>query len=172
MVTQLGRPYCDCSMTFNAKKKKSRSQLVLLDLSAVFDTTDNNTLVKRTEHTFGIANTALQWLKSYLDNRSQFISVGGVQFKTVYNQFSILQGLYFGPCLFSLYVAPIAAVIRSHGVNHAQYANDTQLYILLTYDAELVTLSNCFEAVYNWFTANGLNPESKQIRSYGYRRRC
>ena len=46
---------------------------------------------------------------------------------------------------------------RSHGIYHAQYADDTQLYISLTSDAELlVTLNNCFQAVHNWFTANGL----------------
>ena len=61
-----------------------------------------------------------------------------------------------GPCLFSMYVAPVAAVIRSFGVNHAQYADDTQLYISLKSETELQTINKCFEAVHLWFAANGL----------------
>ena len=45
--------------------------LVLLDLSAAFDTVNHEILLRRLETTFGITGTALQWLSSYLGNRSQ-----------------------------------------------------------------------------------------------------
>ena len=38
--------------------------LVLLDLSAAFDTVDHEVLLRRPEVTFGIADTALQWFRS------------------------------------------------------------------------------------------------------------
>ena len=47
---------------------KARTLLLQLDLSA--DTLDSETLFKRLEHTFGISGCALQWLISYLENRS------------------------------------------------------------------------------------------------------
>ena len=43
--------------------------LVLLDSSAAFDTVDHEVLLRRLEVTFGIADTALQWFRSYLAGR-------------------------------------------------------------------------------------------------------
>ena len=126
-------------------------------------------------HRVNCFNLLIQLLAFKVNKRcykSQFVSVEGVQSETVYNQFGIPQGSCLGPCLFSLCVAPIADVIRSHGVNHAQYAYNTQLYISLTSDAELVALNNCFKAssiqlVHRKWTS----PKSKQIRSNGHRHR-
>ncbi|HSN24164.1 MAG TPA: reverse transcriptase domain-containing protein, partial [Methylomicrobium sp.] len=86
---------------YTAADNKTRSLLVLLDLSSAFDTIDISTLIRRVENTYGITGTALQWLQSYVNKRSQFVSVGGVRSKTVNNQFGIPQGSCLGPCLFS-----------------------------------------------------------------------
>ena len=50
--------------------------LVLLDLSAAFDTVNHEILLRRLETTFGITGTALQWFSSYLGNRSQRVVFG------------------------------------------------------------------------------------------------
>ena len=69
-----------------------------------------------------------------------------------------------GPILFTLYVAPVANVITSHGVCHLQYADDTQLYVALKNEDSIVKLQNFANDVYNWFAQNGLslNPEKSE----------
>ena len=45
--------------------------LVLLDLSAAFDTVDHDILLQRLQVTFGICDVAHRWIQSYLSGRTQ-----------------------------------------------------------------------------------------------------
>ena len=47
--------------------------LLLLDLSAAFDTIDLSTLIHRLQHWLGILSTALNLLSSFLSDRSQTV---------------------------------------------------------------------------------------------------
>ena len=57
--------------------KQHVTLLVLLDLSAAFDTVDHNVLLSRLHSKFGISGTALEWFRSYLNGRSQRVMVQG-----------------------------------------------------------------------------------------------
>ena len=49
--------------------------LVLLDLSATFDTTDHSILLKRLQDEVGISDLSYQWFQSYLAYTYQFNQV-------------------------------------------------------------------------------------------------
>ena len=50
--------------------------VVLLDLSAAFDTLDHHILLDRLKQTYGLTDKVHQWLASYLGGRTQLVKVG------------------------------------------------------------------------------------------------
>ena len=103
--------------------------LVLLDLSAAFDTVDHTLLVTRLSTCFGFHGTVLKWLKSYLSSRKLFVKVGNSHSSQRALKCGVPQGSVLGPLLYLLYTSPIADIINDHGLSYHLYADDTQLYI-------------------------------------------
>ena len=101
--------------------------LVLLDLSAAFDTVNHDILHRRLETTFGITGTALQWFSSYLGNRSQRVVFGDGVSESFYLACGVPQGSCLGPPLFTLYASKLLEVIKHHLPSAHAYADDTQL---------------------------------------------
>jgi hypothetical protein len=153
-----------------------RTALIQLDLSAAFDTIDINTLLRRLRYAFGISGPALNWIASYTSGRKQSVRVGQQQSSDIKLEHGVPQGSVLGPLLFTLYVSSVAHVIGSFGVNHAQYTDDTQLYIALKDGNTQSTLTSCISAVHHWLDLNGLamNPDKTEaiVIGTGARRRA
>ena len=103
-----------------ALDKNTSTMLVLLDLSAAFDTIDHSTLLHRLEHYVGFGGTALGWLESYLTDRTQFVHHEGAESKHCKLRFGVPQGSVLGPLLFAIYMLPLG-----FGISFHCYADDT-----------------------------------------------
>ena len=88
------------------------SFLVLLDLSAAFDTVDHNILLRRLETSFGVTGDALKWFDSYLSGRTQRVIVDG-KLSECHLSFGVPQGSCLGPLLFSVYASKLFEVFES-----------------------------------------------------------
>ena len=88
--------------------------LVLLDLSAAFDTIDHDTLLSCLSARFGFAGSALKLFRSYLQDHFQSVKIGSSLSNLFKLKFGVPQGSVLGPLLFSLYTTPLGQVIRKY----------------------------------------------------------
>ena len=143
-----------------AVDKGNEAVLILLDYTAAFDTIDHTLLLHRLENDFFITGTVLDWIRSYLHNRSQRVIINDTPSVTFPLICGVPQGSVIGPLLFVLYTSPLSKVIDSHrGIHHAMYADDTQIYITLKpngKDEAVQKLSSCLEDIRVWSHNNRL----------------
>lgn len=101
--------------------------MVLLDLSAAFDTLNHDTLLLRLQKDFGLSDTVLEWFRTYIFGRKQQVTTGGLCSETFPMTSGVPQGSVLGPVLFLLYTAPLGRVFEEHHLSYHLYADDTQL---------------------------------------------
>ena len=137
--------------------------LVLLDMSAAFDTVDHDVLISRLNCIFKLQYSVLGWFKSYLHGRTCVVKVANEVSDVKALSYGLPQGSCVGPQLFSFYVRSIANVISRHdGVKFHMYADDLQLYT--SFDPKnpsevsrsLSLMSNCITDVRSWMCSNML----------------
>ena len=121
-VTALLRVYSDIVTMVG---KGNGSYLVLLDLSAAFDTFDHDTLFVILEKYIGITGSALQLLKSYFSDRSQRVLIDDVMSVVANIVCGVPQGSVIGPLKLCLYLLPLGAILKYHGIDYHIYADDT-----------------------------------------------
>jgi hypothetical protein len=152
--------------------KRHVTALILLDLSAAFDTIDHNILLTRLSSTFGICGPALELLKSYITNRLQFVCIDSASSDLSTLTSGVPQGSVLGPLLFTLYTTPLSYLLTDSVMSFHLYADDTQLYISFSpqdYAGSLSHLSSVLDSVYSWLSANRLivNPSKTEYLLIG-----
>ena len=101
--------------------------LVLLDLSAAFDTVDHDILMDRLHSCIGLRCQALQWFSSYIHGRSFAVFLNGTSSDSITLEYGVPQGSVLGPILFTIYTLPLGDLMRSHDVPFKLFADDNQL---------------------------------------------
>ena len=142
--------------------------LVLLDLSAAFDTIDHGILVSRLQSRFGINNPALKWFQSYLEDRYQSIFLGGKTSAPTKLIYGVPQGSVFGPSDFTGYMGPVYDIVMLHTISMHQYADDTQLYLsfdITEQEAAITKMEACVDDIRIWMRENKLqlNDEKSEL---------
>jgi len=153
--------------------KKEVTVLVLLDLSAAFDTVDHTILLNRLKN-IGITGLVYDWFSSYLSGRTQAVFLDGVSSDSVNLTCGVPQGSVLGPILFNIYTQPLGKIARKHGVNYHFYADDTQLYTSFSVKESNTSancISNCIADIRSWMQSNllMLNDSKTEIVLLGTR---
>src|SRR3977135_128017 len=135
---------------------KKVTLLVLLDLSAAFDTVDHTILLNRLKN-IGITGLVYDWFSSYLTGRTQAVFLDGVSSDSVNLTCGVPQGSVLGPILSNIYTQPLGEIAKKHGLNYHFYADDTQLYTSFSVkgaNTSVLSISNCIADVKTWMQSN------------------
>uniref|UniRef100_A0A803U0W5 Reverse transcriptase domain-containing protein n=1 Tax=Anolis carolinensis TaxID=28377 RepID=A0A803U0W5_ANOCA len=144
--------------------------LVLLDITAAFDTVDYDLMIHRLAMS-GVCGQALNWFNSFLLNRSQCVEYMDQVSDRSPLLCGVPQGAILSPLLFNIYVRPLASLARSFSLDCYQYSDNTQLLLRLEPGATSIpdNFTLCLEALSNWLRASRLkvNPAKTEILWHG-----
>jgi len=126
--------------------------LLVLDISAAFDTIDFSTLFDRLRLDFGLGGVALDWLRSFLIGRTQYVGVGTSRSSPATCLSGVPKGSVLGP------YTVVDHVVAAHHVHLPQYTDDTLLYVAVrTSDVSpFDVLLHCVSDISRWFLENGM----------------
>ena len=120
---------------FNAIEDKKVMCLVLLDLSAAFDTVSHHLLLNHLKQHVGMNGKIIIWLSNYLQGHTQKVLLDDTaeraELDLVTREQGVPEGSVSGPILFSLYITPLGDICRRHGIFYHSYTDDQQIYFSL-----------------------------------------
>ena len=156
-----------------ATDENKATVVMLLDLSAAFDTVDHTKLLHILCKDIGISGNALKWFKSFLSGRCQKVSINGTESTEIIIKFGVPQGSVLGPVLFNIYIRSLYNAVQKLNFNIHSFADDHQVFKPFSPKYQHAVLANELPSVFNqitkWMASHYLllNPGKTEIIVFG-----
>ena len=128
---------------------------IFIDLQKAFDTVNHKMLLLKLEH-YGIRGCVLEWFRSFLSERKQYVSVNGSNSNLLSITCGAPQGSVLGPLLFLIYINDLPNVSKK--LTFYLFADDTNIYCESKNVSDLMrTVNKELRSVKKWLDANKLS---------------
>ena len=146
----------------NSLSKREVTMLLLIDFSKAFDMIEHQVLLRKLEH-YGIRGIALDWFKSYLSGRRQYVTVNGTNSSVKPIVHGVPQGSILGPLLFVIYINDLPNI--SNLAKFVLYADDANVLITGKDTEEILTKFDAIAtSIVEWVNTNGLALNLKKTK--------
>lgn len=144
---------------------------IYCDLSKAFDCLRHDILLLKLRY-YGFEGTELNLMRTYLQNRSQVVSLNGVDSVVGAIDIGVPQGSILGPVLFLIYVNDLVSSLPSWTYT-SLFADDTHVGVRDKCNNELdIKIKKVLDTLKEWFNNNGiiLNADKSVIMQYQTRK--
>ena len=133
---------------------------IYLDYAKAFDKVDHEILIHKLQ-CYGIQGTLLEWIKSFLNNRYQCVSVNGTHSYTSKVISGVPQGTVLGPLLFLVFVNDMNTCIQHSFIS--SFADDTRIKKDIAACTDVKYLQDDLNSVCKWTTENNMMLHEKKF---------
>ena len=142
---------------------------LFLDFSKAFDTVNHSILFEKLEY-YGIRGIPLEWFRSYLDSREQYVEYNGTKSDKNIISCGVPQGSILGPLLFLLYINDLAFV--SDKLFALLFADDSNMFISGKNINDLIDTMNIeMVRMIEWLQVNKLSLNLKKTHFIVFHRK-
>ena len=129
------------------------TDVIYLDFSKAFDKVDHNLLLKKIRF-YGVKGRLYDWIKDFLTNRKQIVTVDGQHSKSEDVTSGVPQGTVLGPLLFLLDANDLEEVVKF--ALSSSFADDTKLTAPIKWEPDMQLLQNDLNKVVEWSLQNNM----------------
>ena len=126
------------------------SALVILDLSASFDTVVHSIMLQVLRDRFCVEGRALEWFESYLCDRTQTYLVKNQQSRPRKFDCGVPQGSVLGPQKFIAYTEDSAELIDEYCMNHADNTQMIEQTTIPGIPGTIMKIQSCIDSTQEW----------------------
>lgn len=127
---------------------------IFVDFSKAFDLVIHDLLLHKLRH-YGIRGLAIRLFETYLQQRRQYVEIGGKRSNIRNLNTGVPQGSILGPLLFNIYINDIVNIAPN--IKFIIYADDASLFLAGDKPIQLCTLANIsLSALHSWSVNNGM----------------
>jgi hypothetical protein len=138
---------------------------IYLDFSKAFDKVDHNIVLSKLKK-LGVRGKLLEWIKSFLMNRTQSVIINGTQSDSSKVISGVPQGSVLGPLIFLILIGDINeeilySILRS-------FADDTRISKGIKSLSDTNNLQDDLNSIYNWASKNNMSFNANKFELIRY----